>query len=454
MRTSTDPSVVLAFFVAVALTNASFGAPRDASPSALDNWHQWRGPLANGSAPRGDPPLAWDQQRNIKWKVEIPGVGSSTPIVWDDRVFLLTAIRTDRVDESVPPADQQPDRPFGIKFPRHVYQFAVMSLRRADGKIEWQRVVHEGLPHEGHHPDNDFASSSPTTDGKRLYVSFGSRGIYCLGLDGETKWSRRLGEMKTRLSFGEGTSPTLHEDSLIVNWDHDGPSRIFVLDAHSGDTRWQKDRDEMSAWSTPLVVEAAGKTQVVVNGSNRVRSYDLASGDLIWECGGQVKNVTPSPVAHRGLVFCMSGYKGSAVVAMPLDATGDISGTSRIAWQHERGAPYIPSPLLVGDVLYYTQSNSAIVSCVRAATGEPLYGRQRLPGLRKIYASPVAAAGRVYIVDREGTTIVLAAGSEMKVLATNRLDDPIDASPAIVGNELFLRGQRYLYCIAAAPAGS
>jgi len=254
--------------------------------------------------------------------------------------------------------------------------------------------------------------------------------------------------METRLSFGEGASPVLHKDTLVVTWDHDGPSFIVALDAATGETRWQKDRDEKSDWATPLVVERGGRTQVITNASNRVRSYDLASGELLWECGGQVGNVTPSPVAYDNLVFCMSGYRGSALFALPLDAKGDLTGSDKIAWKHDRGTPYIPSPLLYDHRLYFTQANDGILKCLDASTGKTLIDTTRLPGIARIYSSHVGAAGRVYITSRDGTTLVIRHGDQFQVLATNKLNDDIDASAAIVGKEMYLRGKRFLYCLA------
>ena len=417
-------------------------------PATLTNWHQLRGPLANGVSPSGDPPTRWSDTENIRWKAEIPGVGSSTPIVFSDRIFLLTAIETDRKVDTIPDPKDQPMRSFGITFPNRIHQFAVVCLDRATGKPVWQKTAIEELPHEGHHPDNDFASATPITDGKSLFVSFGSRGVFCFDVDGNLKWKKDFGDLSTRNSFGEGSSPALFGDTLVTTWDHDGKSFIVAQSAATGDVLWQKDRDEKSAWATPLILTHGGRTQVITNASNFVRSYDLASGEILWQCGGQVSNVIPSPVANDKLVYCMSGYRGSALFALPLDATGDITGTERIAWKLERGTPYVPSPLLYDNRLYFLQSNDGILSIADAATGKVLVDRQRLPEIRRIYASPVGAAGRVYLTSRDGVTLVIRHGDTFEVLATNKLSDDIDASAAVVGKELYLRGKKHLYCIA------
>jgi outer membrane protein assembly factor BamB len=413
----------------------------------LNNWHQWRGPLATGEARRGTPPLKWDQKTNIKWKTPIPGHGTSTPIIWGDQIFLLTAIDTGRVAkaEDLPKVDSRLKKKTDA--PKTYYKFVVLSIDRKTGRILWQRIATEQVPHEGHHPTHSYAAYSPTTDGKFLYVSFGSRGIYCYDLKGELQFSRQLGRMNTRLGWGEGTSPVVHGDSLILNWDQETGSFITVLSAKTGEPKWKKDRDEPTSWATPLVVEHKGKTQVVVNGTNRVRSYDLANGRVIWGCGGQTINAIPSPVSKDGVVYCMSGYRGSAAFALPLDATGDITGSDTILWHVKRGTPYVPSPLLIGDRLYFTQGNKAILTSLDIKTGKPVIDRQRLSGLGTLYASPVAAGERIYIADRDGTTLVLKQGDKLEILAINKLDDPIDASPAVVGKQLFLRGRKYLYCI-------
>jgi outer membrane protein assembly factor BamB len=412
------------------------------------NWHQWRGPEANGVSRTATPPLEWSAEKNIQWKVPIAGQGSSSPIVWGDKVFLLTSINTGRVDPSLPKPEDQPERPFGITFPNTTYEFVVICLDRSTGKEIWKKTAIEKIPHEGHHGDNNFASYSPTTDGKRVYAWFGSAGLYCYDLDGELLWSRDLGPVSTRRSFGEGSSPVVHGDRLVINRDNEGQSYVICLNAEDGETVWKEDREEESSWSTPLIVEAAGKTQVIVNASNRVRSYNLEDGSLIWECGGQVGNVTPSPVSANGTVYCMSGYRGSAAIAIPLDAEGDITDDKKTIWSLNRGTPYVPSPLLYDGLLFFNQSNNGILTCVDAKTGEVAIERTRMEGVSNIYASPVGAANRVYFVGRNGTTLVIAKVREYKVLAVNRLEEDMDASPALVGNQIFLRGKKHLYCIA------
>jgi outer membrane protein assembly factor BamB len=424
-------------------------------------WHQWRGPDATGVAPLGDPPVTWSEQSNVKWKVRIPGFGKSSPIVWKDRVFVLTAVAVPAPQAAQGPpvaAAQSPPalsqrRP--IPPPKEQYQFVVLCFDRETGKLLWRRVANELLPHEGFRPgDNSFASGSPITNGRYVYASFGSYGLYCYDMEGQLVWQRDLGDMQTRRGFGEGASPTLHDGTLIVNWDHEGPSFITALDAATGATKWKVDRDEVTTWNTPLVVEHDGRHQVVVNATSRARGYDLDTGATLWECGGQKTNPIASPVTLAGQVYCMTGYRGYALYAIPLSARGDITDTDQIAWQRSAGTPYVSSPLLYDRQLYFTKGRNAILTCVDALSGKPLLDEVRLPGLRTLYASPVAAADRIYFVARDGTTLVIRRGPKLEVLATNRLDDGIDASPAIVGKELFLRGNKYLYCIRDEPVAT
>jgi outer membrane protein assembly factor BamB len=455
-----------------ALACALAAGANDLESQRWHNWHQWRGPSADGIAYHAHAPRKWDENTNIQWKVEIPGSGTSTPIVWNDRLYLTTAINTGQRPESAlgtgstagedggeqqaeRPSGQQPagrgdgggGRPGGAR-PDTLFQFVVLCLDRQSGKVVWQHVATETVPHEGHHRDHGYASASATTDGQSLFVSFGSRGIYCYDLEGNLRWSRELGRMRTRSSFGEGTSPVVHGDSLIVNWDHEDDSFIVCLDTATGQDKWRVNRDEATSWTTPLVIEHKGVTQVIVNGANRTRSYDLTNGELIWECGGQTGNPIPSLVTANGVVYCMTGFRGFALKAISLDAKGDVTGTDQVKWERDRGTPYVPSPLLYDGLLYFTRANNGILTCVRADTGEELYADQRLQETPNIYSSLTYAQDKVYITGRDGATLVLKHGPAFEVLATNKLDEGIDASAVFVGNQLFLRGARHLYCIA------
>ncbi|MHC4286109.1 MAG: outer membrane protein assembly factor BamB family protein, partial [Planctomycetota bacterium] len=246
----------------------------------------------------------------------------------------------------------------------------------------------------------------------------------------------------------EGSSPALVSDTVIVVMDHEGDSFIYALSKKTGQTIWKIGRDEVTSWATPVAVKVDAKIQVIVSAAKFVRSYDLKTGRLIWQCSGQTGNVIPSPVVGFGKVFCTSGFRGSALQAIELGRTGDLSGSDAISWQVNKATPYVPSPLLYGDKIYVCSVNKADISCYQARTGKANFVKQPLEEAGDIYASPVGAANRIYFVGRNGVCQVIRQAEEFQVLATNTLDDKFDASPAIVGDELFLKGKTHLYCIA------
>ena len=416
-------------------------------------WPQWRGPLANGVMPSGDPPVNWSEQQNIRWKVQIPGNGSASPVIWGEKVFVLTAVETGEASEQAATREgffsSLRRRIVGATVPTEVVRFMVLALARSDGRVLWQRVATEEFPHEGKHQTGTWASPSAVADEEQICAFFGSRGLYCYDHEGQLLWERDFGDLTIRLGFGEGASPALYGDTIVVNWDHQGQSFITALDKRTGQERWLVERDEATSWSSPLIVEHAGRAQVVTSATNRVRSYDLATGELVWDGEGVTMNAIPTPVADQGIVFLTSGYRGSRLIAVRLaDAKGDINKTEAIVWSLDRDTPYVPSPLIHDGILYLLKSNSGVLSAYDAETGQVVYGPERLPGIKNVYASPVAAAGRIYIPSREGATSVIQAGLNLNVLSVNTLQDNFDASPALAGKELYLRGQKFLYCIA------
>ncbi|MFH1747089.1 MAG: PQQ-binding-like beta-propeller repeat protein [Planctomycetota bacterium] len=433
-------------------------------------WSQWRGPAATGVAPHGDPPSKWNEELNIRWKTRIPGKGHATPIVWGKYIYVQTAVETDQRPSGIteqataePPAPERREGPPGRRregrpggppepqrVPTNIHEFRVLALDRDTGAVAWERTLCQGVPHEAGHRDASQASNSAITDGEHLYAYYGSRGLYCLDMQGELKWQKDFGEMQTRRGFGEGSSPALYGDTIVINWDHEGDSFIVALDKNTGKELWKVARDEITSWATPLVVEVDGQPQVITSAARFIQSYELATGKSLWRCSGMTQNVIPSPVYADGVLYAMSGFRGSAVLAIKLaGARGDITDTEAVLWKHDKGTPYVPSPLLYDNALYFLSVNKGIITCLDARNGQEHYGRERLPEISEVYASPVGAAGRVYVVGRDGTTVVLKHGPKFEVLANNKLDDTFDASPVIVGKELYLRGHEYLYCIAS-----
>lgn len=392
-----------------------------------DQWGHWRGPLGNGTT-EGSPPQEFSSSQNVKWRVEIPGAGSGSPVVWGDHVFAVTSV----------PVETKPEE----------LQFQLHCFDRKSGKTLWVRTATQAVPHQEAHNTNTHASASPCTDGQHVYAHFGSRGLYCYTMSGELKWKREFGKMETRNGFGEGSSPTIEGNTLLVPWDHEGPSALYAVDKLTGQTIWEAKRDEPTCWATPLVVDHGGKKQVVMNGQRFARSYDLGTGKELWRCGGQTERPCASPVAIGDLVIVGSGHRGSFLGAFKLDGRGDIAGTKSVAWTIDHDTPDVASPILSGGRLYYYKGKSGQLSCVDALTGKPHYEAVRIPGMNNTYASPVAAGGRVYLTDRSGKIVVIEDSSEFKMLATNSMGEGVDATPAIAGNEMFIRSAHQLFCIA------
>ena len=439
------PLVVLACLT----TLSALGEPSGVGGCAANpgSWPQWRGPLANGVAPSANPPVHWSEINNIRWKIALPGKGHSSPIVFGNSVYVLSAVPVGNAQKPV--YDDAPGVHDSAPV-THRHQFLAMAVNRADGVILWSKTLREEWPHEGGHVTGSLASSSPVTDGQRLYVFFGSRGLYCLDFNGEVKWQKDLGRMHTLHAHGEGSSPVLHGDTLIVCWDDERESFLYAFDKHTGKTLWKVPRDEKTSWSTPLIAEREGKIQVIVSATKRVRGYDLATGSPLWECAGLTENVVSSPVYYDGLVVAGNSYYSQAMLAIRLaGAKGDITGTDHVVWKLNRLSPYVSSPLLYDDTLYVVRHNQNVLSRFDPATGKPRGEPLRLEGINDfIFSSPLGAAGRIYVTGRDGTTVVLRHDRENAVLAVNHLDDSFSATAAAVDREFYLRGERFLYCIA------
>lgn len=424
------------------------------------DWLHWRGPDANGMA-RGTAPVHFGDEQNIKWMIEVPGRGFSTPIIVGDRIFLTTAIPTgktpvatqpkpDETGSQVPPRGRRRGGPGGGRSaPREEQAFVVICLDRHTGSELWRRTAHEAVPAEGYHRTyGSYASIAPVSDGERVYVSFGSFGLFCYDLEGTLIWKRDPGiRMQIRLQFGEGSAPVIHKDALVHMFDHQGQSRILVFDKNTGEELWRKDRDEPTTWAMPLVTEVNGRAQIITSGSNRVRAYDLETGEVIWECGGLGLNAIPSPVREGDVVLAMTGFRNGNLMAVRLGGEGDLTGTDAVVWQSRHGTSYTPQPL-VHDGILYTLMDRGMLSAFDAATGEPHYLEQRLPRGSQFKASPVGADGKIYLAGESGDVYVVRMGPEFELLATNTLTDQFFvASPVIAGGDLFLRSRDRLYCI-------
>jgi outer membrane protein assembly factor BamB len=416
--------------------------------AADDDWPRWRGPNNDGMA-RGDAPVEWSDTKNVAWKASIPGRGHSSPIIWGGKIFLTTAVPTGKV----PAADAAPQQGRGRGAGGGAgagleHKFVVLALDRQTGKVIWERVAKAATPHEGYHNRyGSFASNTPVTDGRYLYAFFGSRGIYCYDLDGKLIWQKDFPPMKMRLQFGEGSPTVLDGDTLYLKFDQEERSYMLALDKRTGKELWRADRNEQSSWSPPLVITHNGRKQVVVSATTAVRSYDPATGKVIWETSGLGSNVIPAPVTHNGFVYVMSGHREPNLLAIRLGREGNLAGTDAIAWSNQRANSYSASPVLYDKKLYFVTDNGTI-SCLDAITGQPYYQQQRLPKPYTLKASPVGANGRLYVSTEDGDVVVIRMGEKYEALATNALTDQMFiATPAIAGGSIYLRGQNTLFCI-------
>jgi outer membrane protein assembly factor BamB len=432
---------------AVLLFASALGAQRGATP--LGNWGHWRGASQTGVA-SGAAPVRWSDTSNVAWRVEIPGRGHSSPVVWGERIFLTTAVPTGRPAEPASASGGRGGRRGdGGAGAREEQRFEVLALDRATGKVVWRQTAVTAVPHEGYHGTyGSFASHSPTTDGQRLYVSFGSRGLFAYDLNGTLLWQRDFNiQMRMFQEFGEGVGPVLDEGRLIVLFDHEGDGVLAMLDAATGREIWRTPRTDGTNWAAPLVVGHAGRKQIVVNSPRKVRGYDYESGKQIWETAGLGLNTIPRPVQHGDSVLVMSGFINPALLAIRLGREGDLAGTDAIKWTANRALSYTASPVLHEGRLYYV-TDSGMVSAIDADTGKAFYQQVRLPKPYAIKASPVAAGGMLYYPTEDGDVVVARIGPTLDIVATNTLtDQSFVASPAVAAGDLFLRSRTHLFRI-------
>ena len=416
------------------------------------DWPYWRGPAVDGMAV-GDAPLRWSDTQNVAWKTDIPGLGNSSPVIWGDQIFLTTAIPTGAAAAAAPSpaAAAQAGRggPGGGSGPQPEHRFEVLSLDRKTGKILWQRTATIASPHEGTHSTyGSFASNSPVTDGKFVYAFFGSRGMYVYDLKGTLVWKKDFGvQLRMRMAFGEGMGPVIADDKLLLVFDHEGDSFMVALDKETGKEIWRVARAEKTNWAAPLVVDFKGRKQVVVAATTKVRSYDLRDGTLIWECAGLGMNTIPHPIRQDDLVFVMSGYQNPKLMAIRLGREGDLTGTDAIVWTQTKGNSYTPSPVIFDNKLYVL-TDTGMLSCYNARTGEPYYQQTRLPKTYSFKSSPVGANGKLYLATENDDVVVVKMGETFEVLATNTMPgETFIATPAISNGDIYLRSKSRIYCI-------
>ena len=373
-------------------------------------WSRWRGPSGQGVVEGSGYPDTWSDTANVHWKVPVPGIGHSSPIVWGDRIFLTTSRNRGQ-------------------------QVSILCFRRSDGALLWETDAPEGRA-ERHHGKNTPASATPTTDGERVYASFGSRGMMAVDFEGNLVWHRDLGRIDNY--HGPAGSPLLYRDTVIIYQDQDGGAFVIALDARTGETRWRTARSARVGWGTPVAISVGDHDELIVSSQQLVQSYDPATGDELWRCTGMLREVIPTPVVGLGLVFCTSGRAGPTLAIRP-GGRGDVTDT-HVEWRTSRGSPFVPSPILYGDYLYTLNDMSSIITCLNARTGETVW-QERLgrPTREGISASPIIVDDKLFVTNDNGQTFVLKTGPEFELLHINDIGTRTLATPALVDGMWYIR---------------
>jgi outer membrane protein assembly factor BamB len=385
---------------------------------AAKYWARWRGPSGQGLVSGTGYVDRWSATQNVRWKMPVPGSGNSSPVVWGDRIFLTTAY-------------EQGGR------------VSVLAFDRATGKRLWETFAPDGRSARAH-PKNGYASATPSTDGERVYVSLGSRGLMAVDVNGRLLWHQNVGRIDNY--WGPAGSALLYKDRLILYQDSDGDAFIAAFDTATGRQRWHTRRNASVGWGTPVAIRVDGHDEIIVNGQNRVCAYNPDTGTEMWSCSGPTFEVIPTPVVGHGLVFCSSGRAGPTLAIRP-GGKGDVTN-SRLVWSTQRGSPFIPSPILVGDYLYMVNDMQSIATCFDAKNGKTMW-QSRLGEARRegFSASPVAVDGKVFFTNDEGETFVLKAGPTFELLHVNVMGEGMLASPALVDGRWYMRTDQHLVCV-------
>jgi hypothetical protein len=405
-------------------------------------WPSFRGPNASGTADKQNLPDSWDAVKgaNIRWKVPLPGLAHSSPILWGDRVFVTTAVSS---------------RP-GATFKRGLYgagdasddvsvhRWQVLSLDRKSGKILWTSTAYEGAPKEKRHIKSTYASSTPVTDGKVVVAFFGSQGLYAFDFDGKLLWKKDLGRLDAGAydapdyEWGTASSPIIHGNKVIVQCDQQKNSFLIAVDVNTGNTLWRTGRNELPSWATPTVVN---NREIVTNAPNAIRGYDPATGKELWSFGGSSKITAPTPIFTKDFIVVASGRRPEAPIF-----TIRTGAQGKIVWSKTQRGSYMPTPLVYDGILYVI-GNAGIFDAYELATGAELY-RERIPHQGSGFsASPVASDGKLYLASEDGDVFVVQTGREFKITGRHHMGEPLMATPAIGDRTMYVRGERHLFAI-------
>ena len=414
-----------------------------------ENWPHWRGPSATGVSSEVKLPERWGDTDNVAWKATLRGVGISSPIVWGDLVIVTSQAGSGEVRPG-PRLVQGGDplaageRPLSSG-PAGNVTFLVSAVDRRNGRAVWEFAMPAEGPLPAVHEKHNLASPSPVTDGERVYAWFGTGQIAAVDLSGKLVWKKHLGATygPFEINWGHGSSPVVHNNRLILLCYHERGSYLLSLDARTGEVQWKADAPSgVTSYSTPLVLSAAGRNEIVVNSSAGVSGHDFLSGERRWYIEEPNRFPIPTPVFHDGIIYTSRGYRSSPFMAIRPGGSGNVAN-SHVAWKVSSGAPYISSVLYYDGLIYMT-GDVGVLTVSDARTGERVY-QDRIGGV--FTASPVAGDGKVYLASEDGETIVVAAGRNPKIVSRNRLTARQLASPAIAGGRLFIRSDDALYAI-------
>jgi len=419
------------------------------------NWPQWRGPGGQGISPDRGLPIEWSKSANVRWTAPIEGRGHSSPVVWGDNLFLTTAVEGPVVPGAKPVVHMENGEVFvhpDSVGATHSHSFKVICLDAETGRVRWERVAYDGTVYDDRHRMSSYASPTPATDGRHVYVYLGSEGLYCYDFAGNLVWKKDLGGVAT-FGMGVGTSPVLYRSLVILQVDENTGERSFItaLDKMTGDEVWRVSREVQASWSTPLLIESGGRNELVTNGNEAIISYDPGNGEELWRVKGVESNAIHTPVTGHGMVFVTAGYPRKITKAIKLGGSGDLTGTANVVWEYEKGTAYVPSNLLYGDYLYLV-SDKGILTGIDALSGKIVYEGGRVPVPSMFKASPIGFQGHILLASEDGDVFVVRGGPVHEVLAVNSIDEPIWASPAIADGKIFIRGEKHLYCIEASSA--
>ena len=445
------------FFILTASIYIASSANHSGAAPKSSNWSQWRGPEGTGISSETNVPLEWGENKNIRWKSALPGRGHSSPIVWGDKVFLTTDIE----GEEVP----------GAKAVKHVIEgevfvhpdsvganrkhvFKVICLDRNTGKILWDQTAYSGTVFDDRHRKGSYAAPTPATDGKLVFAWFGGEGdgLYAYDFAGKLKWKTEIGKIAS-VGMGPGTSLVVFENLVIIQCDEDEGKKSFIvaLDTKTGKEAWRVPRKVQASWSTPLVVRNAGRAELITSGNELIISYDPKTGKELWRAKGHESNAIPTPLAGNGMVYVYAGYPVKKTMAIRLGGSGDLTGSSNMVWQYDKGTAYVPSSILIGNYLYLV-SDRGIITCLEAASGKVVYEGGRIPVPATFTASPIAFDGKILLTSEDGDTYIIKTGPKHEVIATNPVGEPVYASPAISDGMIFIRGEKHLFCIGSGKA--